>query len=115
MRSGDRTSFIYSRRGRTDNPRKNRDASIGIAGFCPLCAVVEGVGGEEKEDVKEEGDATGEGLFLAEEEDGRCRGEEEEVEQEQERLLPCAVAVNADSSHYAEDIVEDHEGDVQCG
>ena len=91
----------------------NRHASIGIAGFCPLCAVVEGVGGEEKEDVEEESDAAGEGLVLAEEKDrGRSR-EKEEIEKHQQGLLSGTITVNADGCRYAEDIVEDHKGGIQ--
>ena len=81
--------------------------------FHPLFAVVEGVGGEEKEDVEEESDAAGEGLVLAEEKDrGRSR-EKEEIEKHQQGLLSRTITVNADGCRYAEDIVEDHKGGIQ--
>ena len=76
---------------------------------------MECVCGEQEGCVEAEDDATSEGVSLTEEECGGSRRQEEKEEKEQERLLPCAVAVNANSCHYAEDIVEDHKGDVQCG
>ena len=78
---------------------------VHVSGLCPLCAIVEGVGGEKKEKVENKGDTSGEGLVLAKEEDRGRRGQEEDIEQQQQGLLPYAVPVCTYGSNDTKHIV----------